>query len=210
MTLFLDSALIDDARAAAALGYVRGITTNPTLMAKAGGDPLANIAALCDLCPGTVFYQLTGATPAEREAEAWRVRAVRSNVGLKIPTTPENLTLAAKLAAGGAVVAMTAIFSAAQVYLAGQTGARYVIPYVNRSTRLLGDGLALVREMRAVIDAQHSPVEILAASIKSPAEAAATVVAGAHHLTLPLSVITAMGQHPLSDQAIAEFAHPPA
>jgi transaldolase len=77
---------------------------------------------------------------------------------------------------------------------------------VNRSTRLLGDGLALVREMRAVIDADSAPVEIIAASIKSPEEAVATVLAGAHHLTLPLSVIEAMGTHPLSEQAIEEFA----
>ena len=210
MTLYLDSALLEDARTAAALGYVRGITTNPTLMAKAGRPPETVMAELCDACAGTVFYQLTAPSVAERETEARRMLALRPNLGLKIPTTPENLALGARLAREGAVVGMTAIFSAAQVYLACQAGARYVLPYVNRSTRLLGDGLALVREMRGIIDAQRAPVEIVAASIKSPAEAAGTVLAGAHHLTLPLSVITAMGQHALSDQAIAEFAQPPA
>ena len=206
MTLYLDSALIDDARRAFALGFVGGITTNPTLMAKTGRPTEEVIATLCEICSGTVFHQLTAPTLAERNAEARRFAALRPNVGLKIPCTLENLGLAARLANDGATVGITAIFSAAQVYLACEAGARYILPYVNRSTRLLGDGLALVREMRAVIDAGHAPVEIIAASIKSPEEAVATVLAGAHHLTLPLSVIEAMGAHPLSEQAIEEFA----
>ncbi len=85
-------------------------------------------------------------------------------------------------------------------------GLSYVLPYVNRSTRLLGDGFALVEEMREVIESGTYPVEIIAASVKSPAEAIQTLLAGAHHLTLPLEVIQAMGQHPLSDEAIAAFA----
>ncbi len=87
-----------------------------------------------------------------------------------------------------------------------QAGARYVLPYVNRSTRLLGDGLELTARMRAVIEASQAPTEIIAASIKSPEEAVDTVLCGAHHLTLPWPLIRAMGQHPLSDQAIEQFA----
>ncbi len=206
MALYLDSASVEDARRAMELGFVRGITTNPALMAKTGRYPQDVIGELCEICSGTVFYQLTAPTVAEREAEARRFAALRPNVGLKIPCTLENLALAARLADEDFTVGLTAIFSAAQVYLACEAGARYVLPYVNRSTRLLGDGLALVREMRAVIDACPSPTEILAASVKSPEEAVATVRAGAHHLTLPLAVIEAMGVHPLSEQTIAEFA----
>ena len=104
------------------------------------------------------------------------------------------------------VVGITAIFSPAQVFLACEAGASYVLPYVNRSTRLLGDGFGLVEAMRAVIDSGSYPVEIIAASVKSPEEAVQTLLAGAHHLTLPLAVIQAMGQHPLSDETIAAFA----
>lgn len=207
MTLFLDSALAEDARRASALGFVSGLTTNPTLMAKAQRPADEVIRELCGLVPGLVFYQLTASTVAEREAEAHRLaQLVPHRVGLKIPCTTENLALAARLAKAGYTVGITAIFSAAQVYLAVEAGAHYVLPYVNRSTRLLGDGLGLVRQMRAVINAAHSPLEILAASVKTPGEAVDTVLAGAHHLTLPLSVIEAMGQHPLSDQTIEEFA----
>ena len=188
-----------------------GATTNPTLVAASGLPAAEVVTALCRLLPGTVFHQLTGETVADREAEAHRfAKLVPGRVGIKIPTTTENLALARRLASEGAIVGMTAIFSAAQVALAAEAGARYVLPYVERSTRLLGDGLALVREMRAVAEAVGrdggSSIEIIAASIKTPEQAVATLLAGAHHLALPIAVIEAMGEHDLLVATIAEFA----
>jgi transaldolase len=206
VTLYLDSASAADARQAMALGFVGGITTNPTLMAKVEGRPLDIIAELADLCPGPVFYQLTAPTVAEREAEARRVLALRPNIALKIGMTTENLALAAKLAKDGVKVGMTASYSAAQTYLACQANVMYSIAYVNRSTRLQGDGLALVAEMRAVIDAVETTTKILVASLKSPAEVVQAVIAGAHAVTVPLALLQELGNHPLSDQAIEEFA----
>jgi len=205
MSLFLDSASAQDARQATALGLVTGITTNPTIMAKAARKPEDVIAELSEICPGTVFYQLTAPTVAEREAEARRFLALRKNVGLKIPCTTENLALAVRFADEGFTVAMTAVYSAAQCYLACQAGATYAIPYVNRSTRLQGDGLALVEDMREVIEACDSATEILVASLKTPTEVVESIIAGAHHVTIPLPLILEMGNHPLSDQAIEEF-----
>ena len=206
MSLLLDSASAADARQAMSLGFISGITTNPTLMAKITGQPEQVIAELATICPGTVFYQLTAASAAEREAEARRFLALRKNVGLKIPCTTENLALAARLARDGSTIAMTAIFSAAQCYLACQAGVHYAIPYVNRSTRLQGDGLALVESMRDVIEACDSATEILVASLKTPVEVVESVIAGAHHVTIPLALVQEMGNHPLSDQAILEFS----
>jgi len=206
MSLLLDSASIDDARQAAGYGFVQGATTNPTLMARASRRPELVITDLCEVLPGRIFYQLTAPNLAEKEAEARRMVAINPDrVGLKIPCTLENLELAFRLARDGLTVGLTAIFSPAQVYLACQTGANYILPYVNRSTRLLGDGYALVETMRGVIEAGNYPVEIIAASVKSPEEAVQTILAGAHHLTLPLAVIQAMGRHPLSEDAIAAF-----
>lgn len=206
MSLLLDSASAADARQAMSLGFIAGITTNPTLMSRIAGQPEQVIAELATICPGTVFYQLTAASATEREAEARRFLALRENIGLKIPCTTENLALAARLARDGSMVAMTAIFGAAQCYLACQAGVRYAIPYVNRSTRLQGDGLALVESMRDVIEACDSATEILVASLKTPAEVVESVIAGAHHVTIPLALIQDMGDHPLSDQAILEFS----
>jgi transaldolase len=209
MSLFLDSASAQDARQAMSLGLVTGITTNPTIMAKVARKPEDVIAELAGICPGTVFYQLTAPTVAERETEARRFLALRKNVGLKIACTTENLALGARLAKEGFTIAMTAVYSAAQCYLACQAGATYAIPYVNRSTRLQGDGLALVENMREVIEAcnpARGETEILVASLKTPAQVVESVIAGAHHVTIPLPLILEMGNHPLSDQAIEEFA----
>ena len=207
MTLFLDSASARDARSAFAYDFVGGITTNPSLLAKINRPAEEVIAELCEIAKGTVFYQLQADDPSARKSEGERMlNLIPGRVGLKIPCTRENLQLAAEFAARGHVVGVTAIFSPAQVYLACEAGARYVLPYVNRSTRLLGDGPGLVRQMRAVIDALGSPLEIIAASVKTPQEAVDTVLAGAHHLTLPLAVIDAMAQHDLSDEAIEAFA----
>jgi len=218
MTLFLDSAVIDDARQAAELGFVDGLTTNPTLIAKVlrtkpqvSGIRLKTredlIAAICDVFPGTVMVQLTAETPEERKKEGTRLLKLRhGQIGLKIPSTSENFPLAKHFAKDGFTVGMTTIFSAGQAFLACEAGARIIFPYVNRSTRLLGDGLALVRQLRAVVDALKSPVEILAASIKSNDEATDTILAGAHGLTIPLQIILALGQNPNSQQAIADFA----
>lgn len=204
--LYLDSALESEARAAHALGFVGGITTNPTLVTRAGRDPDELLRALCDITDGNVFYQLTADTVDARRAEAERVMAIDRRVGIKIPCTTENLALAQSLVLD-TTVAMTTIFSPAQALLAVLARVHHIIPYVNRTTRLLGAGPDLVRQMRAVIDASRAGTRtrILAASIQSPSEAVAALLAGAHDMTLPLAVIHAMGEHELSDQAIQQF-----
>jgi transaldolase len=216
MTLFLDSAFVEDAARAAQLGFVSGITTNPRLIARVLGEKargrtpiqntLAAVTALCDAFPGVVMAQLTAATLKEREDEARLYLNSRpGQVGLKIPSTPENFALARRFSVEGFMVGLTTIFSPGQVVLACEAGAGIVFPYVNRSTRLLGDGIALVRQMRAVIEALGAPTKILAASVKTPQEAVDTILAGAHGLTLPLELMLSLGQHPFSDQSIVEF-----
>jgi transaldolase len=205
MGLFLDSADIGEVKQAVGLGFISGVTTNPTIMAKVKGEPKDIIRQICAVSPGPVFYQVTAKTVAERECEGREFYAIGpDNLVLKIPATTENMGLIAKLAPD-IPCAATAVYSAYQAYAACCAGAKYVIPYVNRATRLLGDGCKLVAEIAEAIGAQTRPVEILAASIKSPDEAAKAIAAGADHLTLPLEVLLAMGNHKLSDEATEEF-----
>jgi transaldolase len=99
---------------------------------------------------------------------------------------------------------VTGVFGAAQAYIAAEAGARFVIPYFNRTTRLAGSGAALVAEIAGVL--RDGFCEILAASIKSPAEAVDALLAGAHHLTVPWQVLTGMANHRLTELALDEFA----
>ena len=205
MGLFLDSAKIEEVKQVVEFGFLSGVTTNPTIMAKARGVPKDIIRQICAIAPGPVFYQVTAKTFAEREREGRAFFGISpEKVVLKIPATSENMTLIAKLSRD-IPCAATAVYSGHQALVACEAGARYVIPYVNRATRLLGDGCKLVAEMAAVLKASGKSVEILAASIKSADEATQAILAGANYLTLPMDILLSLGNHPLSDAAIEEF-----
>ncbi len=204
MALYLDSAQLEDAQQAIAWGWVKGITTNPTLLAQSPQPPAETLGRLAAICPGELYYQLLSPDLPGMIREAERAREILGpKLVLKIPATPVGFTAVARLAPE-IPCSVTAIYSPAQALVAAEAGARYAIAYVNRATRLLGDGIALVAAMRAVL--QGSPTTILAASLKSPEEAAAAYQAGAEHLTLPLAMLKALAHHDLSEQTVADFA----
>jgi transaldolase len=121
---------------------------------------------------------------------------------LKIPATPTGFQALSTLATE-IPCSVTAIYHPIQAAIAAECGAKYAIAYVNRATRLLGDGIALVRDMAEIL--ATSATEILAASIKSPDEAAQALMAGADHLTLPWDILAALAEHPLSNQTVQDF-----
>jgi transaldolase len=203
MTLYLDSADLEEARLASRLGFVSGCTTNPTLLAKAGhGRPIEAIRQLASIFNGTVFYQVMAANAEAMAVEAPPLLDLGQNVGLKVPATLEGFKFAAGFSSR-AVVAVTGVFAPSQALLAAEAGAQFAIPYINRLTRFVGDGAAVVGEIGAVLDG--SACALLVAGIKSPAEAVAARLAGADHLSLPLEVIKAMADNALTALALREF-----
>jgi transaldolase len=203
MALFLDSANLEDAQRAAALGFVQGATTNPGLLAKAGHrDPKQALTEICALLEGPVFYQLTQHSVEAMQSESAEFMKISPNLGLKIMATIEGMRFCAQIS-NSAVVAITGVFAPSQVYLAAQAGARFVIPYVNRITRFTGAGIEVVSGMAETL--YDTQCELLAAGIKTPAEAIDTLLAGAHHLSLPLEVIEAMSESELTRQALEAF-----
>jgi transaldolase len=204
MAFYLDSARVEDARVARELGWVRGITTNPTLLGQSELTPEETLRTLASTLPGEICYQLTAPDLEGMLGEGWAAsRILGEQTVLKVPATPVGFQAVSQLSPHISC-AVTAIFSPAQSLVAAATGARYIIPYVNRSTRLLGNGPALVREMAHALSG--TPTQILAASIKSPEEAVAAHKAGAHHLSLPLEVLLAMIGHELTGASVSEFA----
>lgn len=204
MAIYLDSAIVLEAQAASKLGWVKGITTNPTLLAKSDLSPQETLKQLKEIISGEIYYQLMASDFDEmvREGKAAFELIGRQTV-LKIPATAVGFQVVARLSPE-IPCAVTAIYSAAQAVVAREAGAKYAIAYVNRATRLLGDGIALVEEMASVL--KGSNTEILAASIKSPEEAVMTLQGGAHHLTLPFNLLQAIAIHELSEQTVDEFA----
>ena len=204
MAIYLDSAIISEAQAASKFGWISGITTNPTLLAKTNLPPDTTLKKLAQLISGEIYYQLMASDFEGMVAEGKAAFALigRQTV-LKVPATAAGFQTVAYLSPE-IPCAVTAIYGASQAAVSAAAGAKYAIAYVNRATRLLGDGFALVRDMASVL--RGSNTEILAASVKSPAEAVATLQAGADHLTLPFDVLQAMAVHELSQQTVDEFA----
>lgn len=201
--IYLDSAIIKDVETAIKYGWVKGITTNPTLLAKSDLSPEETLQKLAHLSPGELYYQVTATDAETMITEAQKAyQLIGEKTVLKIPATTTGFQVVATLSSK-IPCAVTAIYSSAQAAIVKEAGAKYAIAYVNRATRLLGDGLALVKDMAKVLEG--SDTEILAASLKSPQEAAAALTAGAHHLTIPLDILTAMTTHELSEKTVIEF-----
>lgn len=204
MALYLDSAIIAEAQEASQWGWVKGITTNPTLLAKSDLSPAETLQQLKEIISGEIYYQLITSDFEEMVAEGKAAsKLIGEQTVLKIPATTVGFQVVAHLSPT-IPCSVTAIYSPAQAAVAMEAGAKYAIAYVNRATRLLGDGIALVRDMATVL--AGSETKILAASIKSPSEAAATLQAGAYHLTLPLDILKAITTHELSEKTVADFA----
>jgi transaldolase len=176
-------------------------------MAQEGKDALRQLAALLVEFPGLVFYQ-PGAS--DLDTAGAEVRAAldlnRDRLVVKLPARTDYFSMAADFRRAGAQVAITAIYTPAQALVAAACGASWIIPYVNRAKRLLPDGDDLVRQLAATLRSAEARTTILAASIKSAEEAVQAVADGATGISAPLSILTALGNHELSDQALEEFA----
>ncbi|MDB9314408.1 transaldolase family protein [Spirulina sp. CS-785/01] len=204
MALYLDSAQLEDAKIAITWGWVTGITTNPTLLAKSPLSPADTLSKLAKICPRELYYQLTTSDFQGMVTEARKAKEIiGEKLVLKIPATSNGFQTVAHLSPD-IPCAVTAIYSPAQAAVAKEAGAKYAIAYVNRATRLLGDGIRLVADMADIL--QDSNTKILAASIKSPEEAFKSLQAGAYHLTLPLPQLQALTQNSHSEATVNEFA----
>ena len=206
MAILLDSASLDDAAAAAKLGFVRGITTNPALMARETTEPLAHLARLLEAFPeGPICYQPTRSSHEEMNEQARTASALApGRVVAKLPATLEAITLATELLRDGIPSALTAVYSPAQALLAHEAGCTWIIPYVDRAARHSAG--AVVVEQAAILEQLDSATRILAASLKTAPQVVESILDGAHDITAPLDVLRALPAHPLTESAVREFA----
>ncbi|GHO85621.1 transaldolase family protein [Dictyobacter formicarum] len=211
MALYIDSAYLDDITAVAQTLPVAGVTTNPTLLLNAyqnGQRTSANelVAQLLKRTRGTVFMQPTmvNEEAAYREAHSY-IEADPERVIPKIPMNRAGVRVGQRLYAEGHHIAFTAITTVSQAYVASLVGAKYIIPYYNRLRRSGVDPCERIGHMARVIAGQTPGTRILAASIKSTAEASEALLSGAHDLTIPPAILLEMANDPESEEAIMRF-----
>ena len=199
----MDSAKLEEARQAKELGWVYGVTTNPTLMAKARMPAEVTLKALAQLNFRQVFYQLVSQDSDAMLVEACEATGlVKHGLILKIPPTENGFRFVAQHG-DTFPCCVTAIFDPVQALVAREAGARYIAVYVNRATKQLGDGLGLVEDLARILTGSRT--EILAASLKSAKEAVGALRAGAQHITVPYDLLSSLSNHPLSTETVEQF-----
>ena len=206
MKIFIDGANVEDVRYYQKLGFVDGVTTNPSIIAKTGQPIEAVIAALCGVTDGPVSAEVISTEAKGMIAEGQKLARLASNVVIKVPLTAEGLQACYALRQDNIDVNVTLCFSAAQALLAAKAGATFVSPFVGRLDDISQDGLALISEICLIFEQYPAlNTEVLVASIRSPQQVVAAAKMGAHIATLPAKVLAQMLQHPLTEKGIEQF-----
>ncbi|HWC29689.1 MAG TPA: fructose-6-phosphate aldolase [Dehalococcoidia bacterium] len=206
MRLFLDTANIDEIRAAHKMGVLAGVTTNPSLMAKESGHTYRDrVVEICELVQGPVSAECTSRDVPGLLEEGRMLASWHPHVIVKIAIDQNGLEAASTLAKEGIKINMTLVFSANQALLAALAGCTYVSPFVGRLDDAGQDGMEVVRQSVQIFDKYNLPAQVLAASIRLPTHVTQAALAGAHIATLPWPVMQAMVKHPLTDIGIERF-----
>ena len=205
MQIFIDSADTDELAALAATGLVDGVTTNPSLIAKAGKPIFPTLKTICDIVPGPVSAEAVAADAAGMVAEGRKLMEVAPNIVVKLPLTMEGLKACRTLTADGAQTNVTLCFSAVQALLAAKAGATFISPFLGRLDDGGQDGMDLIREIRAIYDNYGFDTQILAASIRTPAHVRDAALIGADCATIPPAVFRALYKHVLTDAGLEAF-----
>ncbi|MCK5575656.1 MAG: fructose-6-phosphate aldolase [Sphingomonadales bacterium] len=205
MKFFADTAVLDEIRDLNSKGLLDGVTTNPSLVKKAGGDFFGTIKAICDEVDGPVSAEVIATDYDGMLAEAEKLIAIADNICIKLPITWEGIKACKTLSDRGVPVNMTLCFSANQALLAAKAGAAYVSPFVGRLDDIDQDGMVLIEEMRAVFDNYDFGTEILVASIRNADHVTQSAIIGADVATIPAKVLNELINHPLTDKGLAAF-----
>lgn len=205
MEIFIDTANVDEIRAAAKLGVIGGVTTNPSLIAKEGRKFEAVIEEIVGIVDGPISAEVTSPDADEMVEQAKELAKIHKNIVIKIPICEQGLIAVSKLSKLGIKTNVTLIFSTSQAILAAKAGASFVSPFIGRLDDISDDGSSLVEEIAEVFSLYEINTRIIAASIRGPQDAVRAALAGADIATIPYKVILQMINHPLTDKGIDKF-----
>lgn len=205
MKIFIDTANFDEIKAAYEMGFVAGVTTNPSLIVKEKRDLKEVIKQIAALVDGPVSAEVIATTAPEMIKEAHELVKLGDNVVIKVPMTPEGLKAVAVLVKEGIKTNVTLIFSANQALLAARAGATFVSPFVGRIDDISMDGITLIEDIAEIFMVHDIKTEIIAASVRTPMHMTQCAKAGAHIATVPYKVLMASMKHPLTDAGLARF-----
>ncbi len=205
MKFFLDTAIVDEIREAVEWGVVDGVTTNPSLVAKAGRSMRDVVLEICELVNGPVSAEVLSLRADEMVPEAQKLAGIHPNVVVKIPMTEEGLKAVNRLSKLGVKTNVTLVFSPNQALLAAKAGATYVSPFIGRLDDISHDGMDIVREIVPIFENYDLDTQVIVASVRHPRHVVEAALMGAHIATIPFKVLKQMVRHPLTDIGITRF-----
>jgi transaldolase len=205
MKFFIDTANIDEIKKAWELGLIDGVTTNPSLIAKEGSDPVALFQQICSIVDGPVSAEVVGLKAEEMIGEAETLSKIHPNIVVKIPMIEEGIKAVKKLSGMGIRTNVTLVFSPSQALIAAKAGASFVSPFVGRLDDISHTGMDIVSDIIAIYENYLFETEVIVASVRNPLHVVEAARIGAHIATIPYSVILQLMKHPLTDIGLAKF-----
>jgi transaldolase len=207
MKFFVDTADVKEIRELNALGLLDGVTTNPSLILKSGGNIAEVTKQICEIVEGPVSAEVVATEYSEMMREAEILAKIAENVCIKVPLTFDGLKACKTIRTEiGRMVNVTLCFSANQALLAAKAGATFISPFIGRLDDIGLDGMEVIREIRAIYDNYPGlKTEILAASIRTPNHVKEAALAGADVATVPPAVLKSLVKHPLTDKGLESF-----
>jgi transaldolase len=205
MKLFLDTASLDEIREAHRWGVLRGITSNPTLVAKEHHDFLPLMKEICSIVEGDVSVETTSDDTDTMIRQGHEIIQIADNAIVKIAMTPNGLAAVRALSDEGIRVNVTLVFSAAQAILAAEAGAYIVSPFLGRLDDIATDGLRVLSDICEIYAIQGYDTQVLAASLRHPIHVVEAARMGADIATMPFKVFEALVKHPLTDAGFKRF-----
>lgn len=205
MKFFIDTANIEEIKKAARMGFIAGVTTNPTLIAKEKRDFNEVIKEINEIVDGPISGEVISLEADKMIEEGRAIAKINPNMVVKIPITEEGLAAVSVLSKEGIKTNVTLVFSANQALLAARAGATYVSPFLGRLDDISTDGMILIKDIVTIFKNYGIKTEIIAASVRHPIHVIECAKAGADIATIPYSVYEKMLKHPLTDSGIEKF-----
>jgi transaldolase len=208
MQFFLDTADLSEIRHAMGAGLIDGITTNPSLLAKASGagaQPRDILAEICRIVPGPVSAEVVATDADAMLREGRELAKIADNIVVKVPLTEAGLLACRRFRSEDIGVNVTLCFSPAQALLAAKAGASYISPFVGRLDDIATDGMQLIAQIVQIYDNYDFETEVLVASVRHPQHIVQAALMGAHVATVPAKVLHQLMNHPLTDKGLAAF-----
>jgi transaldolase len=206
MKIFIDSADLGEIKEAAAMGFLEGCTTNPSLLAKTGRKIEAAIPEICEVVNGPVSAEVISSEYDEILKEGRALAKLHKNVVVKVPLVVDGLRAVRTFKQEGIRTNVTLCFTPTQALLAAKAGAAYISPFLGRLDDVGQNSTELLEQIVAIYSNYDFETEVLAASMRSTLHVTQAALIGVDCATLPIAVIRQLLKHPLTDVGLEKFS----